>query len=120
VAKLIPEQDRTRIEEIVRRHPDGVTLQEIANELKTDLPRRTLQYRLKYLVENKRLVTEGKRRWVKYHIPADQRIEVPTGTLELEPQPTISLPLSVLPSKSRNTSSNLCRPANSSATTVNF
>ena len=94
MAKLIPEQDRTRIEEIVRRHPDGVTLQEIANELKTDLPRRTLQYRLKYLVENKRLVTEGKRRWVKYHIPADQRIEVPTGTLELEPQPTISLPLS--------------------------
>ena len=94
MAKRIPEKELTEIEEIVRRYPDGVTFKEIADELKTEFPRRTLQYRLKYLVDEKRLVTEGERRWVKYRIRKDQHIEIPAGTLELEPQTAIVLPLS--------------------------
>src|SRR6266850_1340886 len=76
MAKRIPEKELTEIEEIVRRYPDAVTFKEIADELKTEFPRRTLQYRLKYRV--------GK----------DQHIEIPAGTLELEPQAAIVLPLS--------------------------
>ena len=94
MAKRIPEKELAEIEEIVRRHPDGVTFKEIADELKTEVPRRTLQYRLKYLVDEKRLVTEGERRWVKYRVRKDQHIEIPAGTLELEPQTAIVLPLS--------------------------
>src|SRR6266850_403135 len=94
MAKRIPEKELTEIEEIVRRYPDGVTFKEIADELKTEFPRRTLQYRLKYLVDEKRLVTEGERRWVKYRVRKDQHIEIPAGTLELEPQTAIVLPLS--------------------------
>ena len=50
MAKQIPEQDLKAIEEAVHHHPGGLTLQQIVDELKADLPRRTLQYRLKYLV----------------------------------------------------------------------
>ena len=86
MAKRIPQENLIEIEEIVRRHPDGVTFKEIADELKTEIPPRTLQYRLRYLVNEKRLVAKGDRRWRKYRICKDERIEVPTGTLEFEPQ----------------------------------
>lgn len=95
MAKRIPEQDLTDIEEIVRRHPGGVTLKEITDELKTEIPRRTLQYRLRYLVDEKRLVSEGERRWAKYYkVREDQRIEVPAGSLNIEGRAAIPLPLS--------------------------
>jgi hypothetical protein len=63
MAKQIPEQDLIEIEEIVRRHPDGVTFKAIADALKTRVPPRTLQYRLRYLVNEKRLVPESSRKW---------------------------------------------------------
>ncbi len=72
MAKQIPEQDLKAIEEAVHHHPGGLTLQQIVDELKADLPRRTLQYRLKYLVNAKRLVTEGEGRWTKYRLPQQQ------------------------------------------------
>ena len=94
MAKRIPEQALIEIEDFVRRHPDGVTLKEITDALKTRVPPRTLQYRLRYLVNEKRLVPEGDRRWRKYRVRQDQRIEVPSGALTLEPQPAIPFPLS--------------------------
>lgn len=54
----------------MRRHPGGVTAGEIAPEMEAGLPRRTLQHRLKYLVDRERLVKEGEGRWVKYRTPA--------------------------------------------------
>jgi hypothetical protein len=85
MARRIPEQDLIEIEDFVRRHPDGVTFKEIADALKTRVPPRTLQYRLRYLVNEQRLVPEGDRRWRKYRTRQDQRIEVPSGALTLEP-----------------------------------
>ena len=76
MAKQIPEQDLKAIEEAVHHHPGGLTLQQIVDELKAVLPRRTLQYRLKYLVNAKRLVTEGEGRWTKYRQPQQQPAEV--------------------------------------------
>ena len=72
MAKPIPEQELKAIEEAVRRYPGGATLQQIANVLGTGVPRRTLQYRVKYLVDAKRLVQEGERRWAKYRLPPEQ------------------------------------------------
>ena len=69
MAKRIPAQELEAIEAIVNDHPDGIGVQGIARKLETDLPRRTLQYRLKYLVDKKRLVKEGEKRWVKYRTP---------------------------------------------------
>ena len=76
MAKQIPEQDLKAIEEAVRHHPGGITFQQIADELKTSLPRRTLQYRLKYLVNAKRLATKGEGRWTKYRLSQEQHAEV--------------------------------------------
>jgi DNA-binding transcriptional ArsR family regulator len=95
MAKRIPEKELEAIEAAIRHHPGGVTFQQIADELKGDLPRRTLQYRLKYLVDAKRLVTEGEGRWTKYRLPAEgERGEIAAGTGQVEPQIAISVPLS--------------------------
>src|SRR3546814_11760624 len=45
------------------RSPDGVTAQRIAEALVSAPPLRTLQYRLKSLVDGQRLVMEGRGRW---------------------------------------------------------
>ena len=59
MAKPMPEQDLKAIEEAVRGQPGGVAVGEIADTLNAGLPRRTLQYRLKHLVEAGRLARKG-------------------------------------------------------------
>jgi hypothetical protein len=78
--------------EILRRHPDGAGLQEIAAALPGDVPMRTLQYRLQRLVEEGRLVREGERRWTRYCVPQARRGEAaaPVGPVaEGEGDPAI-------------------------------
>ena len=65
----IPDPELKAIEEAVRKHPGGVTARQIADALTVEIPHRTLQHRLKYLVDEGRLVQEGTRRWAKYHLP---------------------------------------------------
>ena len=56
------------IENSVRRHPGDASAQEIMQGLGAEIPLRTLQYRLKSLVERNRLVVVGKGRWAKYRL----------------------------------------------------
>ena len=72
----IPEDELVAIIEAVRRHPDGITAQQIAQALPFRLPPRTLQYRLKHLVDARRLVKEGERRWTRYRLPRAVEAEV--------------------------------------------
>jgi len=93
--KRIPEEDLAAIEDVVRHHPGGVAVRGIAQTLKTDLPLRTLQYRLKYLVGANRLVKDGMGRWAKYRLPSmEGRRTVITGTTQVEGQEVVSPPLS--------------------------
>lgn len=69
MARRIPEEDLRAIEQAVGRHPEGATAQQAAAALKPEPPRRTLQYRLKSLVDAGRLVMEGEGRWAKYRLP---------------------------------------------------
>lgn len=64
--RVTSEEDLAAIEEIVQRHPDGIAISGIESELTSDSSRRTIQDRLKKLVESGRLRTEGKKRGVKY------------------------------------------------------
>src|SRR5437660_7563071 len=73
--KRIPENTLTAIEEAVRLHPDGADLPEIAIALKLSVPKRTLQYRLKYLVDAGRLVKVGDDRWAKYRLRLAEEAE---------------------------------------------
>ena len=94
MAKQIPEQDLKAIEEAVAAIPMARASNRSLKSLKTGLPRRTLQYRLKYLVNAKRLVAEGERRWTRYRLPPhEERSEVAAGPGSLK-RPRKSLPLS--------------------------
>ncbi|PYR97126.1 MAG: hypothetical protein DMG16_25700 [Acidobacteria bacterium] len=64
-----PEQELETIENIVRQHGGGVGAPDIAKALPTEIPERTLQYRLKILVDTGRLIREGEGRWAKYRAP---------------------------------------------------
>jgi hypothetical protein len=70
MAQRIPEESLAAIEQAVARNPHGASLSDVAAALPEKLADRTLQYRLKYLVEKGRLVTEGEgRRWTRYRLP---------------------------------------------------
>jgi len=67
--KKIPEQELEAIAAIVAAHPDGVQVKTIRDGLVFDLPPRMLQRRLALLVEQKRLIVEGRGRGSRYKIP---------------------------------------------------
>jgi hypothetical protein len=72
----LQEEELRAIEAAVQRHAEGMTAQQVAAALESPPPRRTLQYRLKSLVDSKRLVMEGEGRWARYRAP---RIEAAVG-----------------------------------------
>ena len=70
MAKLMPEQELKAIEAVVSAHHGGIAIQDIQDELEEEIARRTLQYRLKHLVDEGRLAREGNGRWTRYLPPA--------------------------------------------------
>jgi Fic family protein len=68
MARPLPEQELEAIERAVRARP-GVTSAELAEMLGDQVARRTLQHRLKGLVDGGRLIREGERRWARYRVP---------------------------------------------------
>ena len=69
MARRIREEDLQVIEAVLRQHPEGRTAQQISDALASTPARRTLQYRLRFLVDNKRLVMEGRARGARYRLP---------------------------------------------------
>ncbi len=61
-------EELDEIEGVVRARP-GVSSAEIAEALAERIPRRTLQYRLKRLVDDGRLVREGGDKAARYRTP---------------------------------------------------
>ena len=58
--KRIPEQELDAIRTVVAAHPEGVRVSAIRDGLPYELPPRMLQRRLALLVEQKRLIAEGR------------------------------------------------------------
>jgi hypothetical protein len=71
--KQIPEEALTAVLAAVERHPGGASLAQILQAMTPEPKRRTLQFRLKYLVDTGRLIQEGDRRAAKYHLPETQQ-----------------------------------------------
>ena len=69
MARRIREEYLQAIEEAVRQRPEGMTAQQINDALESAPPRRTVQYRLKSLVDGKRLIMESSGRWARYRVP---------------------------------------------------
>ena len=80
--KVLSQQEIAPILEAVRRHGGSAQQREIAEALPAGIPERTLQYRLRQLVDTGQLVREGQgRRWVRYRLPAI------TGTADMQGPP---------------------------------
>jgi len=71
LARRIPEKELAVIVGALQAKSEA-KVQEIAEALENKVPLRTLQYRIKYLVERGRLVKEGEGRAAKYHLPSAQ------------------------------------------------
>ena len=75
--KKIPDEHLDEILIIVSNHPDGVGLSEIEKQSSANIPRRTLQYHLRYLTESGRLIGEGDRRGRIYRSALPSTIQMP-------------------------------------------
>ncbi|MDE0225561.1 MAG: Fic family protein [Gammaproteobacteria bacterium] len=67
--KRIPEQELDAILTVVATHPGGVQVGALREGLPYKLPPRTLQRRLTLLVEQNRLIAEGRARGRRYRVP---------------------------------------------------
>ena len=96
MARRIQEEHLQVIEEAARRHPEGMTAQQINDALESAPPRRTLQYRLKSLVDSKRLVMEGAGRGARYRVPRiiDAGFSATAGNPEIRISAQVVLSLS--------------------------
>jgi len=74
--KQISQKDLDSIVKAVSSLPNGGGIEEVNSALKGKIPRRTLQRRLSLLVEQKRLIAEGKGRASRYRLPNTLNIEI--------------------------------------------
>ncbi len=72
MARRIDEKDLQVIIDAVAGHRDGLSVQQLHEELGKTIFPGTLRYRLKRLVEDNRLVREGKARATRYRIPTEE------------------------------------------------
>lgn len=107
MARTIPEEELKAIESVVSGHPEGVAIQGIQKELGAEMTRRTIQFRLRRLVDMGRLAMEGERRGVRYLLPSDAKrradarmvseadleTQIPLSTQAIEVQELIRRPL---------------------------
>jgi len=93
MARRISEENLQAIMDAVGAE-EGATAQQIARALRTGIPLRTLQYRLKQLVDGGRLVKEGKGPSAKYRLPQAEGAErVIGGEARITPQGELFVPV---------------------------
>ncbi|MDE0243761.1 MAG: Fic family protein [Gammaproteobacteria bacterium] len=94
MARRINANELKAIESAVGEQAAGLTAQQVHEALAAPPPRRTLQYRLKYLVDRRRLRREGSGRWARYLPPvqaADDPLDDPAPP-QNEIRPTVGPP----------------------------
>jgi hypothetical protein len=83
--RRIPEEALEAIAATVARRPGGMPARDIASALGDAVPFRTLQYRLKHLVDEGRLAKQGEGRWATYRLlPAVGRGALVAGPAQRE------------------------------------
>jgi hypothetical protein len=94
--KIIQPQELDRIFGLVSQHPDGIGVEALAKILDDEVSRRTLQRRLAMLIEQKRIVSQGSGRSLRYRL-APKIIEAFTAeqaTASYQLAAEIQIPLS--------------------------
>jgi hypothetical protein len=93
MAKSIPEEDLLAIETAIRRHAPA-SLQQIEQEVGDRMLRRTLQARLKHLIEKHRVTVAGERRWARYQLSDSGEELVVGGAARIDQQGDLFVPVS--------------------------
>jgi len=122
VARRIPEENLLPILEAARARPEGATASQVSEALESPPPRRTLQYRLRSLVEAERLVMEGSGRWARYRAPraVDMRAQATFGGFRASLRATVVPALTGAASRSGTMFASHARHVLPSATTGSF
>lgn len=94
MAKGIPETALSAILAAVQSHPGGASLAQLRLAIAPAPKPRTLQFRLKYLVDAGRLIQEGDRRAARYKLPDAQPAPVPEAPPAQSAQQGVVIPLS--------------------------
>src|SRR3989338_3977355 len=66
--KVVAPQELDQIAELIVQYPDGIGMESLAQALGTGVSRRTLQRRLATLIKQKRILSEGEGRAIKYRL----------------------------------------------------
>lgn len=74
--KQIPQAALDALLNVVSRFPEGASLDDLLSAKETNLPRRTLQRRLAFLVSQNQLVVEGKTSNRRYRLAGSQVVEL--------------------------------------------
>lgn len=82
MARPKPQADLDAIQHIVARNAHGMSSREIAEALRPAVPRRTLQYRLRAMVNEGRLRLVGDGRAARYHLAAAREAASTTADAE--------------------------------------
>ena len=94
--KQVPEKDLEAILNEVAKFPEGASVEDIRSAVDRKLPRRTLQRRLAWLVEQNRLAVEGRARGSRYRLPVIT-VEAPgvaAGRSRAEARSEVYIPIS--------------------------
>lgn len=67
--KRVPQAELDAVLQVVIRFPQGASIEDIDGAIQAKVARRTLQRRLALLVEQKRLIIEGRSRGSRYRLP---------------------------------------------------
>ena len=78
----------------MRRYPEGASLEQIEQALVVSMPRRTLQHRVRLVVDKGRLGVTGERRWARYRIKTSDEQQVIAGEARIEEQGSLFVPVS--------------------------
>ena len=89
--KQISQKDLDSIVEAVSCFPNGGGIEEINSALEGRIPRRTLQRRLSLLVEQRRLIAEGRGRASRYRVPNTLNVVIPPLVAAFSGEPYIPL-----------------------------
>ncbi|MCB2181070.1 MAG: Fic family protein [Desulfobulbaceae bacterium] len=88
--KHIPQDELDKIQNVVAGFPEGAGVEEISQALTIRISRRTLQRRLALLVEQKKIIVQGRARASRYRLPvlaeyghAEQNYQKATGVDEV-------------------------------------